>query len=151
MKRTAILFLLLTCSLCAQTYYFKVWAKGTLTSIPVSDIRKLTFDTSSVSGVTGKGEAVISTFELFQNYPNPFNPSTRIEYQVPSAGKIQIQLYNVTGELVRTLVNTEQSAGKYSVMWNGRDETNHQAASGVYIYRVVFGNAVVSKKMLLLK
>ena len=151
MKRIAILFLLLTCSLSAQTYYFNVWSKGSLTSVPVSEMRKITFDTSSVTGINDKGAAVISAFELFQNYPNPFNPTTKIDYQVPSTGKIQIQLYNVTGDLVRTLVNAEQPAGKYSIMWNGRDENNRQVATGVYIYRVVFGNAVLSKKMLLLK
>jgi hypothetical protein len=151
MKRIAILFLLLTCAISAQTYYFNVWTKGTLTSIPVSDIRKMTFDSVAGTGENSTGEAVVSTFELFQNYPNPFNPSTTIEYQVPSVGNIRIQLYNVTGELVRTLMNAEQSAGKYSVTWNGRDENNHQVANGVYIYRVVFGNTVLSKKMLLLK
>jgi hypothetical protein len=151
MKRIAVLFLLLTFSMYAQTYYMNVWSKGAVTSIPVSQIKKITF--GAVTGVVGDAnkQAVISTFELLQNYPNPFNPSTKIEYQIPTSGHVEIQLYNITGELVKTLTNGEQSAGKYSVNWNGKDNSNRAVASGVYIYRVMFGNSVLSKKMLLLK
>jgi flagellar hook assembly protein FlgD len=151
MKRIAILFLLLTCSIWSQTYYYNVWSKGTLTSVPVSEIRKITFDSVSGAAENNQTESVISTFELFQNYPNPFNPTTTIEYQVPSTGRIQIQIYNITGNLIRTLVNSDQPSGKYSITWSGKDESNHQVATGVYIYRVVFGSSVLSKKMLLLK
>ena len=128
-----------------------VWSKGKVTSIPVSEIKKITFPSATGINQNTKTQALISTFDLFQNYPNPFNPTTRIEYQIPTPGHIEIQLYNITGELVKTLINTEHAAGKYSVTWNGKDNDNRPVASGMYIYRVLFGNSVLSRKMLLLK
>jgi len=152
MKRIAVLFLLLTCSIYAQTFYMNVWSKGKVTSIPVGEIKKLTFTPlAGVDGETAKEQAVVSTFALFQNYPNPFNPTTKIEYQIPASGHVEIKIYNIAGELVRALSSSEQPAGKYSVYWNGKNDENRPAASGIYIYRVVFGNSVLSKKMLLLK
>jgi hypothetical protein len=151
MKRISVLLLLLTGSIYPQTYYLNVWSKGKVTSIPVSEIKKLAF--SNVTGISEitKEQALIKTFELFQNYPNPFNPTTRIEYQLSNSGHVEIQVFNITGELIKTLASNEQSAGKHTVNWNGRDKNNIQVASGIYIYRVVSGNSVLSKKMLLLK
>jgi flagellar hook assembly protein FlgD len=151
MKRIAVLFLLLTCSIYSQTYYLNVWSKGKVTSIPVSEIKKLTFSNVSSVGEIAKEQELIKTFDLFQNFPNPFNPATQIEYQIASSGHVKIQIFNITGELVNTITNTEQSAGKYIVNWNGRDSDSKPVTSGVYIYRVMFGNSVLSKKMLLLK
>ena len=92
-----------------------------------------------------------TSYELFQNYPNPFNPTTQIEYQITSAGHVEVQVFNINGELIKTLTNAELSAGKYSVCWNGKDKNNNSVASGIYIYRVMSGNSILSKKMLLLK
>jgi len=153
MKRIAVLFFLLTISVYSQSYYLNVWSNGKATSIPVSEIRKFTFTTTSsaVDNEDSKDQTLIKTFELFQNYPNPFNPSTKIEYQIANAGNVEIKVFNINGELVKTLVNTSQSTGKYSVEWNGRDNNNIPVASGVYIYRVMHGNSVLSRKMILLK
>lgn len=153
MKRIALLFLLLVSTVYSQTYYLNIWSKGKVTSIPVSEIKKLVFSATSVTGVveTTKVQELIKTFELFQNYPNPFNPTTQIEYQITSAGHVEVQVFNINGELIKTLTNAEQSAGKYSVSWNGKDSNNNSVASGIYIYRVMSGNSILSKKMLLLK
>jgi hypothetical protein len=151
MKRIAVLFLLLTCSIYSQTYYLNVWSKGKVTSVPVSEIKKLTFSTSTGVNEISKEQELIRTFELFQNYPNPFNPTTQIEYQIANAGHVEIQVFNITGKLIKTLTSSELSAGKYTVNWNGKDNDNRPVASGIYIYRVMFGNSVLSKKMLLLK
>jgi flagellar hook assembly protein FlgD len=151
MKRIAVLFLLLTSSIYCQTYYLNVWSKGKVTSIPISEIRKLVFSNVSSVSEIAKEQELIKTFQLFQNYPNPFNPTTTIEYQISSSGPVEIKIFNINGELVKTLMNTNQVAGKYSANWNGKDNDNKQVASGIYIYRVMFGNSVLSKKMLLLK
>jgi flagellar hook assembly protein FlgD len=151
MKRIALLFLLITISVYSQTYYLNVWSKGKLTSIPVSEIKKLTFLNSTGAENISNEKDIIKTFELFQNYPNPFNPSTKIEYQISGAGQVQVHIFNINGELVKTLANTYQSAGKYSMTWNGMDNNHRLVASGIYIYRVVCGNSILSKKMLLIK
>ena len=93
------------------------------------------------------------TFALSQNYPNPFNPATRIDYQVPFNANVQIELYSITGERVATLVNTELSAGYYTM---DVDASSLRLASGVYFYRMISTDVQGSKfmdtkKMVLLK
>jgi hypothetical protein len=90
-------------------------------------------------------------FGLSQNYPNPFNPETRIKFQLPMTSKVVLKVYNVLGQEVRTLVNTEMKAGFHSIVWDGRNQTGVRVASGIYIYRIKAGNFVTSKKMTLLK
>jgi len=96
------------------------------------------------------------TFRLDQNYPNPFNPSTRINYILPFDSKVTLEVYNVTGERIKQLVNQEQSAGNYSIDFN-LSVINGSISSGVYFYKITAvdkttGNIFSSiKKMLLLK
>jgi hypothetical protein len=92
-----------------------------------------------------------STFEVSQNYPNPFNPSTTIKYGLPENSIVTIKIFNILGQEVKTLVNTEKNAGTYSVTWNGDNNFGQKVTSGTYIYRVVAGNFVQTKKMVLLK
>jgi hypothetical protein len=93
----------------------------------------------------------IDQLVLKQNYPNPFNPTTTIAYSLPEASKVRLDIYNVKGQLVKTLVNAEMSAGMHSVVWNGRDSNNAAVASGVYFYRVSSPKATQTKRMLLMK
>jgi Secretion system C-terminal sorting domain/Right handed beta helix region len=83
---------------------------------------------------------------LKQNHPNPFNPSTAISYSLPEDGKVELSIYNMKGQLVTTLVNTEQTAGNYSIEWNAE---NH--SSGVYFYKLNFGKETLVKKCIMLK
>ncbi len=89
---------------------------------------------------------VIKDFILSQNYPNPFNPTTVIEYTIPKDSHVTLKIYDVLGQEVRTLVDQDQQVGRYSVNFNGSS-----LASGVYFYRLVAGNHVITKKMLMLK
>jgi hypothetical protein len=98
-----------------------------------------------------QGSVLPYRFDLAQNYPNPFNPSTRIEYALPERAHVKIEVYNVLGQRVRTLVDKEQSAGWYEAVWNGRAADGEPVASGVYLYRFRAGDHVQTKKMLLLK
>jgi hypothetical protein len=90
-------------------------------------------------------------FRLHDNFPNPFNPTTTISYDVPAPAKVKLDVYNLLGQLVRTLVHESQDAGHYEVVWDGLDGDGNEVASGVYFYRMVSNSFVESKKMLLLK
>jgi hypothetical protein len=90
-------------------------------------------------------------FELHQNYPNPFNPVTMIKYEIPKPGKVVVRVYNVLGQEVKTLVNEDKPAGFHSIRWNGTNNSGIRVSSGMYIYRIIYGNNVISKKMVLLK
>jgi hypothetical protein len=86
---------------------------------------------------------LLTTFALFQNVPNPmspdqsgFYPATRIRYQLPQGGKVVLTIYNLTGQKVKTLEESDKPAGRYVVLWNGRDERNQNVASGIYFYRL---------------
>jgi len=88
---------------------------------------------------------------LQQNFPNPFNPETKINYELPSGSRVLLKIYNELGEEVRTLVDKEQSAGRYQVQWDGRDNNSQHVATGVYFYRLNAEGIAQTKKMLLLK
>ena len=90
-------------------------------------------------------------FQLSQNFPNPFNPETEIKYQLPEDSHIRIEIFNLMGQKICTLVNKKQPMGFYSVHWNGRDGSGVIVASGVYLYRLHANKFMGVKKMLLLR
>ena len=90
-------------------------------------------------------------FSLFQNYPNPFNPYTEISYAVPHACRVELSVYNVLGRKVKTLVHRFQTAGHKTAQWDGTDDNDNIAASGVYFYRITTGDYTEAKKMILMK
>ena len=85
------------------------------------------------------------------NYPNPFNPSTTIAYSIPNDGKVGLKVYNIKGQLVKTLVRGEQQAGSYEAVWNGKDNNKKSVSSGIYFYKLSTKDKTIMKKMLLLK
>lgn len=90
-------------------------------------------------------------FALKQNYPNPFNPSTTITYSLPKASRVRLDVFNVKGQHIKTLVNSELFAGVHKVVWDGKDVNNNAVSSGVYFYRISSPQGSISKKMLLIK
>lgn len=88
---------------------------------------------------------------LFQNYPNPFNPRTDISYVLPEPAQVRLDIYNIKGQLVKTLISTGQEAGLHKLTWDGRDMNNRNVASGVYFYRLSTPNGIQSKRMLLMR
>jgi hypothetical protein len=95
--------------------------------------------------------AIPTVYALDQNYPNPFNPSTTIRYQIPTDASVNLIIYNVQGQKIRTLISSEQKAGYYNVVWDGRNEAGQTVATGLYLYRVQAGSFVATQKMLMLK
>lgn len=106
---------------------------------------------AGVTGVNG-GAWAPSEFALLQNYPNPFNPSTTIGFSVSQSGSVLLDIYDLTGRHVRTLLSGGVAAGQHAVQWDGRDERGSSVGSGVYFYRLRAGaNYTASRKMLLMK
>ena len=100
---------------------------------------------------TSAPEPVAYQNELFQNHPNPFNPTTTVEYAVAHTGPVDINIYNVRGQRVKTLVSEVKPPGRYHVQWNGLNDAGTQVASGVYFYRLTTGSYSDVKKLVLLK
>ncbi|GAB4323106.1 MAG: hypothetical protein Kow0074_15060 [Candidatus Zixiibacteriota bacterium] len=99
----------------------------------------------------GSSSAIPTQYSLNQNYPNPFNPSTEISFALPQAGRVDLSIYNVLGQHVRSLVNGHMEAGKHTVTWDGRDKNGNVAASGIYFYRIKADEFTDIRKMTLLK
>jgi hypothetical protein len=96
------------------------------------------------------------SYRLNQNYPNPFNPVTSIQYDLPKASRVTIEIYNTLGHPIRTLIDETKAAGFHTVQWDGRDRFGRQAGNGVFIYRIVARSSEgdsysKSMKMLLVK
>ena len=96
------------------------------------------------------GSALPQGFALGQNYPNPFNPSTVIPYQIPTATHVRLEVFNVLGQRLATLVDAEQAAGAHTTTWTATDATGQAVGAGVYIYRLVSGSATTSRRMVLI-
>jgi len=89
---------------------------------------------------------------LSQNYPNPFNPSTIVEFSLPEASDVTLEIYNILGQRVKTLIDGQKlQAGKHSVEWRSDDAGENKVSSGVYFYRLRAGDKTATKKMMLLK
>jgi len=102
-------------------------------------------------GEQGKVSGMPAKFELSQNYPNPFNPTTTIRYALPKASHVTLKMFNLRGELVKTLVNGYQSAQYHQVMWNGSNEAGEKVAAGIYLYQLKAENYKQTMRLILLK
>ena len=91
------------------------------------------------------------TFKLSQNYPNPFNPVTSLRYDLPEDGLVNITVYDMMGRVVKTLVNSSQTAGYKSVQWNATNDRNEPVSAGLYLYTIQTGEFRQTKKMVLIK
>lgn len=93
----------------------------------------------------------IPTIITMNSYPNPFNPSTTIRYNLPITGNVKLEIYNVRGQLIKTLVNERMDSGEHTIEWNGTDNTSRSVSSGIYFSRLTSGNKTAYSKMLLMK
>jgi hypothetical protein len=118
------------------TYYYR------LVSYRDGDERELHRASATVPGVS---------FRLAQNIPNPFNPTTTIAFSLPERSDVVLNIYHVSGALVRTLAEGSFGAGPHDVQWNGRDNSGNPVSSGVYLYRLRAGKQSLTRKMVLLK
>jgi flagellar hook assembly protein FlgD len=103
-------------------------------------------DDDGRSSISGDADRLLEP-----NFPNPFNPATLIVYSVPSPGPVRLSIYDITGRMVRTLVEGARPAGRHSIIWDGRNQYGRPAASGVYTYRLVANGRRESRQMVLAK
>jgi hypothetical protein len=106
----------------------------------------LALSTSSVNAVTSDNSGKVAGFSLEQNYPNPFNPTTNIRYSVAALANVKLSVYDILGREIATLVNENQVAGTYNVVFNASKLT-----SGIYFYKLQVGSQTITKKLTLLK
>ncbi len=122
-----------------DTFYTSVWSYGSpKCGAPVGINDPATLD-------------VPESYKLFQNYPNPFNPSTTISYALTRMANVRLEVFNLLGQRVRTLVNGQVAPGVHRVVWDGRDDLGRELASGVYIYRLKANQFTETHKMILMK
>ncbi|MEW6685049.1 MAG: T9SS type A sorting domain-containing protein [Candidatus Edwardsbacteria bacterium] len=122
----------------------------------VCDVSLYQFERGSKGGggaqtAIAKSQIPISNFQLFQNIPNPVSQTTDIRYQIPVDSRVSLKIYNITGQLVRTLVDEPKSAGIYKVTWDGRDEKENAISNGIYFYHLTAGDKTEVKKMILIR
>lgn len=103
-------------------------------------------------GVDEPTPTLPSAFALYQNFPNPFNPETTIRYQIPGGWQhVVLTVYDMTGKIVKTLVDVEQAAGDYTIHWDGKNADGKPVASGTYLYKIAAGEFVQTKRMTLVR
>ena len=115
------------------------WVQRNLPFQPPPDLTKPT----SVDG----GEVLPFSFALDQNYPNPFNPGTTIRYHVPEASEVKIQIFNLKGQVVKTLLDQRHTPGTYTVVWNGDSDRGQAVSTGVYFVKMQAGQFKQVRKM----
>lgn len=116
--------------------------KNILNSDPYVEPTDVTYSTLS---------PVPTDYSLMQNYPNPFNPVTSIKFTTPRRGRVTLEIFNVLGQKVRSLLDDDLSAGRHRVTFDGRDENGRVLASGIYLYRIQAGDFTQSRRMALIK
>jgi hypothetical protein len=97
------------------------------------------------------GIGLPDVFALHNNYPNPFNPVTNITYDIPEVAQVTLDIYNVSGQKVRTLAQGQHEPGRYRIQWNATNDYGNPLSSGMYIYRIRAGDFVSVKKLILMK
>ncbi len=152
MKETFLLIFFFSGFVYCQGFEMKVNLKNDSTkTFSVEDIKKISFGIPTGLNENLQNDMMIESFKLNQNYPNPFNPSTTITYQIPGNSFVRVNVYDINGQLIKELLNENQSAGEYRITWDGTNHYQSQAASGVYIYTVLCNEQLLSKQMILLK
>ena len=105
----------------------------------------------SVVGVGENEHQLAEKFSLSQNYPNPFNPTTQISFNIAKAGKYELSVFNIIGQKIRTIANTEFNSGLKTVSWNGMNDSGLAVGSGIYFYKLRGNGIELTKKMVLIR
>ncbi|MDD4310259.1 MAG: C25 family cysteine peptidase, partial [Candidatus Cloacimonetes bacterium] len=93
----------------------------------------------------------VTSVQLYENFPNPFNPNTTLRFSLPAKTPVRLEIFNVRGQIVKSLIDTNLGSGLHNVSWNGKDNNERNVASGVYYYRLSTAQGIQTRKMMLLK
>jgi N-acetylmuramoyl-L-alanine amidase len=104
-----------------------------------------------VTSAPSKPEVAPLEFSLEQNFPNPFNPTTAISFTLPNSGRVRLEIVNLLGKPIATLLDEEREAGKHRVIWNGTNAEGNTVPSGIYFYKLRYGSTVVTRKMIFVR
>ena len=127
-------------------YFYRVSYYGGVEQSYYSEVHSVTLQWLDVAG-----EKLPAVYAIHQNYPNPFNPTTQIKYDLPEGAMVSITIYDIMGRSIKSLVNSNQSAGYRSIQWNSTNNQGETVSAGVYLYSIEAGNFRQTKKMILLK
>jgi flagellar hook assembly protein FlgD len=105
----------------------------------------------TLAPVSIEDEIIVAVTALKGNHPNPFNPETILSYDIKERVDVLIEIFNLKGQLVRTLVNEVKPSGHYQAVWDGNDQVGKQAGSGIYYYKMSAGKYSATRKMILMK
>ncbi|MBI5804631.1 T9SS type A sorting domain-containing protein [candidate division TA06 bacterium] len=142
----------IVCMICANFDYSYL---GTNDTMAIMELRekardaKLQFDQLGITGLLGKN--TMPPILLLQNAPNPFKQATTINYRVSKPGLVNLKVYNIAGQLVKTLASGQAAAGPHAVKWDGRDNSGNKVSSGIYIYRLQAENKEMTQKLVILR
>lgn len=125
------------------------WPESMLSPSGVLVRNKIIFYNETTSANVG-ANYYPDKFYLYQNYPNPFNPTTTIEYDLPVNGNVKIEIYDLLGSKVKTLLKNYEYSGKHKIEWNGKSDIGQKVSSGIYLYNLSFNNQNLYRKAILL-
>ncbi len=124
-----------------------IYTPGSAHSYSIYDIESI-----EISGELSVSDIKkLSSFSLMQNYPNPFNPVTTIQFEINEPGKTRVDIFNLKGQLVNTLINKYYDVGVHRIKWDGKTAGGSQAGSGLYFYRVAINDKQQTRQMIMLK
>jgi hypothetical protein len=129
-----------------------IWDADTVGVTMPSNVTGINFNiASAVEEEEDQATSIPGDFNLDQNYPNPFNPETEIEYTLHKSAQVNLNIYNLLGQKVKTLLSEHQPVGSYKIYWDGKNEQGKNSSSGIYFYRLEVNGVPQTKRMVLLK
>lgn len=133
-----------------RSYWYNATSGWTMISTGEYMLRCVVVTPTGIKELGGDGVRPAS-YQLVGNYPNPFNPSTDIKFLAPQAGNVRIDIYNISGQLVKTVLDGYVEAGVKAVTWDGTNSSGMKVNSGIYLYKLTAGDYVETQKMVLMK
>ena len=150
MQKVILIFIIvLICPLLMAETMIINFSNGEIFEVDTSEILEISFENTSVEEMVDFISQIPIRF--LKNHPNPFNPITTISFEIGEAGKTKIEIFNIKGQKIKTLLKQKMEIGKHSVDWEGNDNNNKRVSSGIYFYKISVNGKQKTNKMIMLK